>query len=500
MNLKDTFGAVMDGVTDDSIALADAMRVCAEAGEPLIVPPGVCYAPTITQPTIATKLVMIGPGRGLATIKGGISKTMCKFSGGASLIVRDIGFDTWATAFLLLANEGAAAFDLISASDCLFENIAISPISDAGQYADGGINELRFERNAVIGCGQVDGINSAGLRIDSNAIYGISLGAVTLTPLSSLLVSGNRIYNVRNNSAAHVSGITVFGRHARVVDNAVNAVQSSSAANVDQYAIYTKSSYSTIRGNTCVDAGGNAACIMTKGAYNDQNGAANAVDFGNVIADNTILIENRWAAVDSYTGITTYNGGMNIHDNIVEGVTNGIVEIAPVYAPVSGNSIHHNKIRKLAGTATKAVRGVYTSNPTLTTVKDNEISELGSGVEPQCYGVLMQNTGEGSYGPFFVERNIIRNMSCADANQTRAIALNFAAGQTFASPVVRGNVISNSQRGIRCSFQGTISGAVFKDNLISACPLENFGYSGTAPMTNTKDTGLIDWSVWWVQT
>lgn len=513
-NLKADFGAVMDGVTDDSVALANALTTCGANNQVLVIPEGVCYAPTITRPTISGRLRIVGQGKGVSTIRGDQSKIMVGFSGGASLSARDIGFDGWATPFLLLANTGGSAFDIISAVDCLFTNIAVSPISDAGQYANGGISELRFERNTVVNCGKTNGV-SAGLRLDSNAIYsafvrdneirdiggnysgqkdGISLGAVSKSPLSSLVISGNRIYNVGNNSADHTSGITAFGRHVRITDNSVNTVQSLSSSNIDQYAIYTKASYSIVRGNACVDAGGNAACIMTKGMPND--GQDTATDYGNVIADNTILIQNRWASIESYTGITTYNGGMNIHDNIIEGTSNGIVEIAPIYAAVSGNCIHHNKIRNLIGTATKPVRGVQTSNPTFTTIDSNLISDVGSGIEPGAYGIVMQNVGSGSYGPIVLKDNHIRNLSSADTNQTRGIALNFIDGQTFSGFVVEGNIIANSSRGIRCSFLGTLSGGMVKGNLFANCSLSTFDYSGATPLTTSNLSTATDVSVW----
>lgn len=516
LSYMDIEGARGDGVAEGAVfvkALANALAT----GRSLSFPAGNYNFSDITTPTASGVVELVGDGRDRVTLTGDAAKALVNLNGGGSFKTRGIRFDEWSSACKLNSNAGGTAFDVLEADACWFSNIRVSSISDRSTPADGGINELRFTRNLCTDIGKINAINSAALRLDSNAIYsgfvthneirgvggatysgqkdGISLGAVTVTPLSSLEVAGNRIYDVQNSSTDHISGVTVFGRHTSVDDNRVNLVKSASSSNIDQYGIYTKSSYSTITHNKLVNAGGNAACIMTKGYPNDLLGAAfNANDNDNVITGNMILVDSRWAAIDSYVGITTYNAGMNIHDNTIEGLTIGIVKIGQIV--VGGNigrdMIHHNKIRNLVGSATKRAIGVQVVDANRTIVETNEIRSIGSGIEPAAYGVLMENTAGATLQELTVRGNTVETCSAASASNARCIFLSFDAAGTFSDAMVELNNCVSAGRGIQIAFAGTVSKVHVRNNRMDTMSVSHFDSTGTPPTDGVLEGNTVD--------
>lgn len=503
--------------TPEGAAFAEALASAVATGRSIQFPPGTYNFSDLATPTVTGVVDLVGDGFERVTVIGAAGLSLVTLNGGSTFRARGIKFDTWRDVAHLASNAGGAAFELLDVERCWFTNVEVSPISDRATPADGGINVLRFSRNLCTAMGRVNALNSAGLRLDSAAIYsgfvteneirgvggagytgqkdGISLGAVTVTPLSSLYVAGNRIYDVENGGTEHISGITVFGRHTRVVDNAVNTVKSANAGNIDQYGIYTKASYSTIRGNTLADAGGNAACIMTKGYPNDLNGAAlNANDDDNIIADNTILIVSRWASVAAYVGITTYNAGMNVHDNLIEGTTTGVVAIKQVVAGgnVGRDSIHHNKVRNLVGTATQRCVAIQVNDANQSAVEFNELLSIGSGIEPAAYGVLMENNSGGTFSGFTCRGNTVDTCSAASANNARAIFLSFDVNGGMSDVMVEDNNVKNAGHGIRPAFAGVVSKVHFRRNRIDTMSLSHFDYSGVPPNDGVMEGNTVD--------
>lgn len=508
------YGAVGDGVTNDGPAILRALNAAAAAGLPLVVPPGVYNITSWTAPTYSTKVIIRGAGKFLSRIVGPAAKTIFfSLNGGASFSAKEVGFESWTIVAKLNSNVGGDPFDLLEMDDCYTTNIDISAISDVSTPADGGIRELRFTRNTCIDNGQVNTINSAALRLDSCLIYsafvdgneirgvggnysgqklGILLGAITIDPQTTMVVSNNRIYNVKNNSTAHCSGITVFGRNTRICNNSVNTVQSTSASNVDNYAIYNKSSYSTITGNTCVDAGGNAAVIMTKGDPNGDTGLPDSsLNNDNVIANNTILITSRWN-ITAYVGISIYNSGMDVHDNVIQGASLGIVLIAPVWAAVSRTMIHHNKLHALYHTAAANCYGMQLDSAHNAIVESNEINQIGTGVEATAYGINVIHATAGTYSGLTIRGNTIRSTSASTASQSRAIVVTFSASATVSGMLLEGNVVSDSQRGIQMSFAGTVSDVQIIRNIFRACATSVIAWSGTPPTDGQMEGNILD--------
>lgn len=501
-------GAGATDVTAFKAAIADAVS----QGRPLVLGAGTFDLSAIgSAQQVDGVLTIHGAGKHLTRVVGAANKRLVDLVGGSSIFIRDVGFDTWEGVVKLLDNSAGEAFDVIDVRDCYFTNIAASPVYDPVP-ADGGINELRFSRNTVVDSGRSN-FNAAGLRIDSKAIYsgfvedneirniggpeysaqkgGIYLGAVTVTPLTSLLVRGNRIRNVQNSDQTHLTGITVLGRSVRVVDNSINTVKSADAGNVNQYGIYGKVSYSVITGNTCIDAGANAATIMLKGFPNDLNPLLSAPNNDCVIADNCLLITERWA-LGVYIGIVTYNSGMDIHDNIIEGYNKGIVQVDQESAENRRHLIHHNKLRNLAGTAGQTVLGVELVNPSDIVVEGNEFDGVGSGVEATVRGISAAFSRGLTTKGLTVRGNTVRAVTAAVASDARGITVSMDPAGTLSDLLIDGNFIEGAGRGIRINYAGTISGVAVTDNRLRDCTASGIDATGQAPGTARVANNTLD--------
>lgn len=509
-----TFGVVADGVTDNSTTLRAAMDYAFANGKTLVLPAGTILASNLSSTALSggTMLRIRGAGKKLTKIVGGAAKYLAKISGGASVWLSDLWCDTFLAVIALSANNGGTAYGILDATNCCFTGVLSSVFSDASVDTSGGIEEIRFVGNSCDGIAQSNG-NGGALRIESTKVIGaviafndirnvggasytgkkaaIFFEAINVEPLSAILVTGNRIYNVANSDTNHCSGITVLAPRARVTDNWISTVQSAHASNVDTYAIYTKTSYATIRGNTILNAGGNAASIMTKGYPNDANGASNSADNDNVIADNVMLVNSRWALA-TYVGIATYNSGMDIHDNIIEGYNKGIVQVAPTYAENQRHLIHHNKIKGIVGTAAQSVYGIELSNPKDIVIEGNEFDGVGTGVETIARAISASFSGSLTLKGLTIRGNTIRSVSAGTSAAARGIAVDMDSGGTLSDVAVNDNFIDTSGRGVQLNFGGTVSGVEVSRNRMRSCATSTIAWGGTPPIGFSMEGNFVD--------
>lgn len=454
------FGILPNGV-DQSTKIVTAIQTTVALGTELIFGPGTYLATSITAPIFTTNVNVKIRGHGKYTtliqssVTNVIDKYLFKLNGAGGFEIKDIGFSGFTSVCSLLTNTNP--YGTLDFDNCYFTDIKTSPVSDYTTPANGGVNVLRFTNNVVKNIGAYTNFNSAGIRLDSNLIYdafidnnlidgvgagylgqkdGISIGAVTVNPNCTAVISNNTIKNITNTGVVvdkrHVSGITAFGPRVRIIGNTIKNVYGD-ATNTDQYGIYTKTSYSVITNNTLVDAGGNQACIMTKGSPNDLNDiltnsvAENATNDVNIVSHNILALDTRQNSTMKYTGIATFNSGMNISSNTIRGFNEGIVTIAPIVPNVDGsgvlldnipavsvigNVICDNVIDGLFGIADSDVVAIMLNNPSAVIVDNNKIStktKLGTGIESNVRGIyvlcnpaLITVTPTGGIAPYFV--------------------------------------------------------------------------------------------------
>lgn len=557
------YGATGDGVTDDSAAVLAALNYAVGAGKQLRFPAGTYKLTSWSTPTLTGTVSLWGDGRNLSVITGVNTVSFVKLNPGGTFSANQMGFDTWESACRLISNTGLAAFQLLECHDCYFNGIARSPITDYDTYnATGGITEIRFSDNLVTNAATatVSGFNWAGgFRLDcyyiksawvtnneirgvgSNAANGqrtgVFLGGASYSQIASIVISGNRIYNVANNATSpgggtgQCSGITAFGQSVRIENNSVIGVAAYNVGNSDCYGIYVKASFSRITGNVLIDAGGYQGTIMCKGAPNVPTAEAqfNSLDVEKIIAHN-IITRTTLPPNDVQTaGIIVYNTGHNIHDNNISGLHTGIVIIAPITTAPGVTFIGGGDGSRAVATTT-VVGGVitavnlvgggagYTSAPTVVfdgggigasatatisggsvnsvtlvsggtgyssgvqvrrhNVHDNNIYNLrGTTGYQQCNGIVLNS-------PNFdlVHDNTLRNLGAGTETVTYGISVLYGATTSSCSRVtIRGNKIdqvqaatTSSARGINIVFDGT-AGSSANNLLVVNNEVSNIG-------------------------
>lgn len=471
---------------------------------------------TMVAVTLSGSVVLRGSGKSLVNLIGANGKSLFTLAAGGSFSASGLGFTTWDSVCRLADNTVGGAFPFLEMDDCYLNGVNYSAIWDGAVYAPGGITELRWTRNLSVSCGRINA-NAAALRLDVDNIIsafvdgneirgvggsgfsgqkqGIQLGAISRTSNASMIVTNNRIFDVQNSDTSNVSGIIVFGYNTNVSGNTIHTVKSASASNIDQYGIYTKSAFSVIIGNILTDAGGNAACIMTKGFPNDVNGfALNSTNLRNIISKNTVRLESRWTT-QVMNGIAFYNSGMMVSENIIDGVTVGIVAIPPVSAAVEHCTIRGNKISNLSGQASQTAVGIQVSSPAFCTIESNEVQNVGSGVETRAYGISMVNDANGVFGTFqglFITNNLIRKALASTTANSRGIMLAFFASGSFSFLKVEGNVVDECPLGIQSAFGGTYSDIHFRNNILRNCSVSYLAWSGTPPADGVMAGNIIN--------
>lgn len=197
INVKADFGAVGDGVANDTTAINNAFTSAASSKAPVYFPPGE-YKVTNLNPITATSSwtpYIFGAGKTASTIVTSSATGDIMFIGGAAAntsVIRDLGFSASVT------RTGGSSLN-ISSSACYIQNLDIRKCfwginSDADAIFIDGVDFNLHEANAVA--------NSQYIRIDnvSAACYidKIMTGVCTVQPTYAINVIGAGCFMLTN--------------------------------------------------------------------------------------------------------------------------------------------------------------------------------------------------------------------------------------------------------------------------------------------------------------
>jgi hypothetical protein len=308
VSVKD-FGAVGDGVTDDSSKIFDAIS----SGGPIFIPDGTFRCDTLGNYSITNSVHLYGPG----TFDGNDTATSyLKIAGSIDHFIID------GPRFVGMRAGCQVSSQSYEVNDIDIKNTFMSS-GETGWEFNCKYKTASFSNNNIDGLTSSSGVS--GFWVGNNNAFS--------EEQQNARVWGNTIRNLTKTSAGgETHAILVYGDWAKIWGNHVEEIKNSSDG-VGAEGIYTKAIDGAVYGNTLINAGTYQGSIALKG---QGIGSKRMECFGNVLTSTT----------GAYDAIYLECQQAHVHGNHIEGfgryaVVSGTFTLEGVN--VSGNTIANHR-------------------------------------------------------------------------------------------------------------------------------------------------------------
>lgn len=317
VSLKD-FGAIGDGITDDTVAVDAAFSyIEANPGMALYVPPGTYLCDSWTTKIIDSDFVMYGTvGKKCIFYGNDIDFLSLK----KNTDIRNIGFQNMRRALTFSAST--TINEKLNIEGCYFEdvNAGIEDYNDSYGWKNANVRNNTFVnfRPSVVNPDNMIAIRLAPKHLEQFSItdnfidnislitgapisvFGIFVGQNfdTLTYVIRGVIHGNNISNIvtpgHNVSTPEIHGIIAYGENIVISNNnliRIGTIAGSGGGNSACEAMYTKARYAIVTGNTIRGTTGNTAMNIKGSRPTAPPLALNGGPYGydTTVSNNTII-------------------------------------------------------------------------------------------------------------------------------------------------------------------------------------------------------------------
>jgi len=362
------FGAVGDGVTDDTVAIQAAMT----ASKNLYFPEGTYYVPTwTTQSITVARTKFCGSG----VVEGNGSTAFIKPL--ASIELDGLTIKGFTTA-IENSSSDTGAIDQLLIANCTF--------MDNNNHID---IERPVSNARIIGNFFKNTLNGYAVRIGKDD-YALQ------DTWQNIVIDGNNFNNIESSGSNNASAVIVYGRNAVISNNTIVDVESTGTG--EAWAIFTKCRFSSVSGNSIrnVIAPASVFAINIKG--NERTDTAAPQGYTCAVVGNAVYSDQ--TAIG--TGIRAANDEITITGNSVEGWSEGIGAESGTSdgTTVTGNAIFGfgdyginlvqngsnllavgNTIRGLTNASGIGIRGATSVAVSNWVVNSNSIKTVATGVD-----------------------------------------------------------------------------------------------------------------------
>lgn len=455
----ENFGAVGDGVANDSTAFANALTAAVSSGRTLHLRAGATYL--LSSWTVFSNSGLLRIEGHEATVRGPVV-TVDFLSPAANFDIRDCVFDRWNSVVeRLLAQSG-------SFTDVQFIGNRCAGCEGQVINIERPIEQYRIERNDFENC-------TGG--------YAVRIGENTFANQDTWVrgwIVGNRFRTLSASGAVSAAAILVYGREVTIADNKIDGVTQSGTG--EAWGIYTKVRYGHVHGNYINNvvpaSNGDNVGINIKG--NTRAITSSPQGFAAIVYGNHV--RNIGSAGVRGSGIRAQTDDVLVIANECEDCgTNGIV--SDETSSHRNVRILHNLVRyaaNVAGTVGIRLEGAGFG----VTAEHNTIRNAQTGVR------LVTGPSASTMADGQVVRNLIEGA-------TSGIVIDAFSGCTLDRPVIEHNIVTGGTNGlVNNGSPGTISNARIRFNDLARAATPALGPFGTTPAVEGNIGYLAASSTW----
>ena len=312
VSVKD-FGAVGDGVTDDTAAFQSALIHADINGLTLIIPSASYILSSWAGYEVTNKLRVLGSENALITLSSP-TDAMFSFSAAStqfSMSQVKLTCPTTENLFDLvgigtlehfkLTHLIISGFKEVVNADALgiIENLVVSNC-----YVSGSKNGFEFDlrvKYAEISGNVITDITNAGEITVIHVGKDASAGYTYQDESVNFNIHNNKIKDIESTTSSQVMGILCFGKYISISNNQIENIISVAVTDVE--GIYIKAMYSSICNNILFNAGAGDGSIVSKGENPSHGAGLTPLGVGSIISGN--LVESGRGAGIYFSGSST---------------------------------------------------------------------------------------------------------------------------------------------------------------------------------------------------
>ncbi len=337
--------------------------------------------------------------------------------------------------------------DYIQIEDCRFENCA-SAIRFSNNHPGSGCNDLLIRNcrlnafsgialtldadvwhRATIADNYIADIHTTG---DNTWARGIMIGSNDMDYVEErkhLVISGNTIGNISNDSNGETQGIIVYGTRAIITGNILFDISNAGVKECE--GIYTKCSYTNISNNILINAGRRQAMINIKGS--DRASPPDTPRGFAVVCSGNIL----FGSEPDTCGINVEQEDVLLASNFIEGMTQGGIRAALC----NNIQVNNNTIRNCSPFSI----GMNRMGDRVA-IKDNIVFKTGMAGSAGNAIQIANLAGSSAYN-WKISGNLISGVH-DDGGKQSCIALVNRPGSILDSVQMESNTFADAPRGI----------------------------------------------------
>jgi hypothetical protein len=451
VSVKD-FGAVGDGVADDTAAFISAITF---ANGRKLTGNGTFLLPNIASIPITTSICLEGDRQNSFILDFNGNGYFNLAGAGASFVANNVRFTNMHSAVYVL---GVNNLKDIYVDGCIFDN-----------FLYGGISLLTFEiQNVQI----TNNIFRNGL--GAGEVSAVRLGRDSNTPsavqdtMGRYLISGNIFDDiVSSTTGEEAHGVLCFGREIICTSNLFRKIHNIDFT-ISSEAFYAKARYCNVSNNIFLDAGYAQGAIVIKGSIRDTPSSGGPETYAHVIEGNVIAWTSTTAV--SREGIYSYSSDMLITNNYIENATlaihNGNENTRPANVTITNNHIRNSSAGAI----------YFTQSYGKFVINNNTIDGL-IGSPTNLFGILF--SAADNCDLIVIEGNTIHADDLSTPGTSiRGIQVGVVAAKTIDRCTIRDNVvdITNSTKtvfAINITTIAQFNTLLIENNDVSAQTLDN---------------------------
>jgi hypothetical protein len=446
------YGAIGDGVTDDTAAIRAAMDAAVSTGKTLMLRTGATYLlSTWTEYSTPGRLRILGASvsgsSGNPTLRGPATTVSC-ISPSTNFEVENVVFDRWTSAISRTTAQGGS-FNYFNVRNCRFVNCTSNVI-----IIQVAIDNFHIENNDFEGC-----VGTSG-----STAYGVLIGTNTYANQDTWQngwISNNRFKSLSATGTRSLAAILVYGRAITIADNKIDGLSQSGTG--EAWGIYTKVRWGQVYGNyiTNVYAAGSAdnQGINIKG--NTRAAPVSPQGYSNSVWGNNVKnITNGVSASGKGGAIRVQTDDAVVYGNLCEecGIT---CDESTTYQNVQ---ILNNIIQCAASTN---IEGIRLEGAGTFVVADNNI------IRNCVTGIYLASPATGTMADAHITANRI-------IGSTNGIVWDAFAGATLTRTVIERNVVKSGSYGLLYNGSaGTVSNTRIRYNDFDGASTAVAGSVGT---------------------